>query len=131
VPWTAWTGSYTGQLLFRLTWNGQSCAMATPPVATQVLKLMANGHPVSGNTDSGQKLDGSDPRPCRAVTEGTPQYAQDLPFGPSTLIVTGKDGGGNPHFQRSVDTFIGAGLYNPTMTFDVGTPPADAGVDGP
>ena len=40
---TPWTGSYTGTFLFRMSWGGQSCASATPPVATQLLTLSVNG----------------------------------------------------------------------------------------
>jgi hypothetical protein len=76
----------------------------------------------------GQKLDGTDPEPCRALTEEFPQTAKELPFGPATLVVEGKDPGGNMKYTKSFDVFVGAGLSNPTLTFDVPAPPVDAGV---
>ncbi len=43
VPWTSWIGTFTGTFLFRLSWGGQSCALATPPIVKQVLTLAVNG----------------------------------------------------------------------------------------
>lgn len=131
VPWTAWTGSYSGTFLFRLSWGGTTCATATPPVKTQILKLMANGQPVHQMSNTGHKLDGSDPEPCYALTEQFPESALALPFGPATLTVEGKDDQGNMKFTRSFDTFVGAGISNPTLTFDSTLPMPDAGVDAP
>jgi hypothetical protein len=129
VPWTAWLGTYTGTFLFRISWNGMSCADVTPPIMTQVLTLMSNGQPVDGMTDNGQRLDGTDPRPCRALGEAFPQSATNLPFGPATLIVTGRDPQDHMAFQHRFDTFIGAGITNPTITYDLPPTPPDAGVD--
>jgi hypothetical protein len=129
VPYTAWIQTYTGTFLFRLSWAGMSCATATPPVATQTLTLSTGGHPVGALTDTGQRLDGSDPEPCRALEEQFSQFVQNLPFGPATLFVVGKDAAGAVRFQHQFDTFVGATKFNPTITFDV--PPPDAAVDAP
>ena len=132
VPWTAWTGSYTGTFLFRLSWGGASCASANPPVKTQILKLMGpDGHPVHAMSSTGHMLDGTDPEPCYSLSEQFPQSALDLPFGPATLIVEGKDDQGEMKFTRSFDTFVGAGISNPTLTFDSPGPMPDAGIDAP
>ena len=132
VPYEAWTNLYTGTFLFRLSWAGASCDAAL--VVSQTLTLVAGGQVVTALTDSGQKLDGSDTRPCRALDEAFAQFApQDpqnrpgLPFGPATFVVVGKDGGGTVRFQHSFDTFVGAAKNNPTITFDL--PPQDAGID--
>lgn len=139
VPYDAWTTAYTGTFLFRISWGGMSCELATPPVATQTLTLMAGGQVVTAAvTDKGQKLDGTDPKPCRPLTESFPQFAPEdpqnqrgLPFGPATLVVVGKDAAGEIRFEQAFDTFVGAAKNNPTLTFDVVPPDAgvDAGVD--
>ena len=130
VPHTAWVRTYTGQFLFRLSWGGMSCDLATPAVVRQKLTLTAGGQAVTQVTDTGQLLDGNDAQPCRALTEQFPQFVQGLPFGPATLLVVGTSA--NPTdvlFEREFATFVGAGMFNPTITFDV--PPPDAGVDAP
>lgn len=128
VPWDAWVGPYTGTFLFRLSWDGKSCTTATPPVAMQLLKLTVGGTVVSEMTDSGQRLDGTDWKPCRPLEDTAPQYAKDLPFGPGKLTVTGKDATGKVAFDNDIDVFVGAGISNPTITFNV---TVDAGVDAP
>ena len=132
VPYEAWTGMYTGTFLFRLSWAAMSCDAAA--VVSQTLTLIAGGQVVTALTDGGQRLDGSDPQPCRPLTEPFAQFSPEdpahqpgLPFGPAMLVVVGTDGGGLVRFQRSFDTFIGAAKNNPTITFDL--PPQDAGVD--
>jgi hypothetical protein len=126
----AWKMAYTGQLLFRLKWGGMTCASAMPPVVTQVVTLTAGGTVRTEQTSIDnvpfQKLDGTDPKPCRAFTDPFPQNVAGLPFGPATLVVVGKDASGVAAFQHSFDTFIGAGVFNPTLTYD--TPLPDAGV---
>lgn len=130
VPHTAWSGSYTGQFLFRLSWGGMTCDLATPAVVKQVLTLTAGGQVVTQVTDTGQKLDGTDSQNCRALTEQFPQFVQGLPFGPATLHVVGTSQNMNDVlFDKQFDTFVGIGMFNPTLTFDV--PPPDAGVDAP
>jgi len=129
VPWTSWVGTYTGTFLFRLSWDGMSCDDAVPPVMTQVVTLMSGGQPLHVATDDGQMLDGTDPKPCKRLSDNFPQSAKDLPFGPATLIVVGRDSGGAKRFERHIDTFIGAGITNPTITYDVTGDMPDAGVD--
>lgn len=127
VPHTAWSRTYTGQFLFRLKWGGMSCEATVPPVTRQILTLTAGGQVVTtARTDTNQKVDGTDPAPCRLLSEQFPQYVQALPFGPATLLVIGTENNGNVLYEQQFDTFIGAGMFNPTITFDV---PADAGVD--
>jgi hypothetical protein len=119
VPYTAWTGTYTGTFLFKLTWTGMTCESAL--VATQTLKLLIKGMPSDKLADNGQKLDGTDDKPCR-TTEMFSQFAEGLPMGPVTFRVTGKDAGGLMKFEREFETFIGVGKNNPTFTFDILAP---------
>jgi hypothetical protein len=130
VPWDSWTGTYTGTFLFRLSWAGQSCAAAAPPVAVQELTLEINGQMFTGMTDTMHHMNGMDPEMCKPLEDNFPESALTVPFGPATLTVVGKDNGGNVHFEHTFDTFVGAGISNPTITYDVPAP-ADAGVDAP
>ncbi len=129
VPHTAWTrrDSFRGTFLFRLSWGGQSCELTVPPVLTQTLEMRSGGVVIDKQTDKGQKLDGMDPKPCRALGEQFAQFAEDLPYGPATFHVIGKDVLGNVRYDRRFDTFVGVAKNNPTITFDLVTP--DAGVD--
>ena len=129
VPYTAWTKTYTGTLLFRLSWAGLSCEAASPHVAIQQLKLLVGGHVVHAMTDDGQQTDGQDDKPCRSLSEQFAQFVKQLPFGPITLQVVGKDMGNSVRFEHQFDTFVGAGSNNPTITFDV--PGPDASLDAP
>jgi len=131
VPWEAWTRTYSGTFLFRLNWSGVSCEAATPPVATQNLKLIAGGKVVAKLDDKAHKVDGTDDAPCRPLSEPFAQFVEDLPFGPATLEIVGKDGSGARTFARSIETFVGADKNNPTITFDVPAEVPDAGVDAP
>ena len=126
VPYTAWTGTYTGTFYFRLKFDGKSCEAATPPIATQTLTLTAGGAVTTKLTDTGQRLDGTDAQACRKLSEPTAQFVEGLPFGPATFVVVGKDAGGAVAYQHSFDTFIGAAKNNPEIDFDIQTP--DAGV---
>lgn len=125
VPYTAWDKAYTGQFLYRLAWGGPmvSCAMATPAVVEQTVTLTAGGvvRTEVAQIDNApyQKLDGTDPQPCRAFTDPFPQNVMGLPFGPATLLVVGTDATDAVIFRTQFDTFIGAGVFNPTLTFDV------------
>ncbi|MDB4959495.1 MAG: hypothetical protein JWO36_7064 [Myxococcales bacterium] len=128
VPWTSWIGTFTGTFLFRISWAGMSCAMASTPVVSQLFTLTIGGQVVTQKTDTNQKLDGTGPRPCRELTEQFPQSVQMVPFGPGTLLVVGQDGSGSAVFTHQFDVFSGAGISNPTVTYNV---PGDAGVDAP
>jgi hypothetical protein len=132
VPWNAWNRPFTGSLNYTFSWGGAGCAVAMPPVLTQVLTLSIGGNPVSQTTETGQLLDGTDPKPCTDSGSGT-QRVQALPIGPATFTVEGRDTLGDPQFEHTFDTFVGAGTGNPTITFDVpgpdAAPPPDAAVD--
>jgi len=119
VPWTSWIGTFTGTFLFRLSWAGQGCSAAG--VVTQNVTLSVNGTPVSAVADNGQKLDGTDPKPCYDIMQNFPQSATGVPFGPATVKVDGYDGSATPVliYSKTFDTFVGAGITNPTITFDV------------
>jgi len=118
VPYTSWTGTYTGTFLFKLSWAGMTCETAA--VTTQTLKLMIKGQPADKLVDNGQKLDGTDDKPCRS--EQFAQFVEGLPMGPVTFRVTGKDSGGLMKYEREFETFIGVGKNNPTIVFDVLAP---------
>lgn len=122
TSWDTWIGTFTGTFLFRLSWGGMTCALASFPVATQTLTVMSNGQAVQAVTDNGQRLDGTDPQPCRALDEEFPQSALMLPFGPVTLIVDGFDSGQTMMVHHEFETFVGAGISNPTITYDVPMP---------
>lgn len=130
VNYPAWSGAYTGQLLFRLKWGGMSCPTN---VTKQVLTLTAGGtvrgESVSIDNTVYQKLDGTDPQNCVPFTQQFPMNVMGLPFGPATLLVIGKDATDVVMFQHTFDTFIGAGVFNPTLEYDA--PVMDAGVDAP
>jgi hypothetical protein len=130
IPYIAWNRPYTGTYQFRFTWGGATtCAGAMPPVVTQVLTLLVNGVPVTQLTDTGQRLDGTDPQPCR-----TDQHrVLALPLGPAILIVEGRDSSGVAQYNQTFDSFVGAGPGNPTWDYDVpgpdAAPPPDAAPD--
>ncbi|MGN6105172.1 MAG: hypothetical protein ACTHU0_08715 [Kofleriaceae bacterium] len=134
VPYTAWKRAYTGTFLFRLSWGGLSCNLAG--VATQTLTLKAGGSVVTRQSDYGQRMDGTDPKPCRVLPGTTAEYVELLPFGPATLLVVGT-GPNNTTYTQQFDTFVGADKNNPTLSFDVVPPdappdaPDDAPVDAP
>jgi hypothetical protein len=136
IPWDAWTRSYTGTFLFRLAWGGLSCDETSPRVAMQRLRLVAGGAEVTARTDTGQRLDGQDRQPCRALSESfaqfapqNPQQEKGLPFGPATFHVIGEDDEGNVAYDHTFETFVGAARNNPTILFDVPAPePPDGGV---
>jgi hypothetical protein len=119
IPWDSWIGTFTGTYLFRLSWGTLGCTAAG--VVTQVVTLKVNGTVVSAVADNGQKLDGTDPEPCYDIMQNFPQSATGVPFGPATLKVDGYDGSATPKliYSNTFDTFVGAGITNPTITYDV------------
>jgi hypothetical protein len=121
VPWDSWLGTFTGTFLFRIAWGGMSCEALTPSIKDQVLTLSVNGVVQDLMTDDGQRLNGSDRKPCKKLTDNFPQSALNVPFGPATLLVEGYDEGDAMMFSKQFDTFVGAGITNPTLTFDVPT----------
>lgn len=123
VPWDAWMGSYTGTFLFRIAWGGLSCEALTPMIKNQRLTLTVNGVVQNVMTDDGQMLNGSDKKPCKKLSDNFPQSALGTAYGPATLLVEGFDEADNMMFGKQFDTFVGAGITNPTLTFDVPTVP--------
>jgi hypothetical protein len=121
VKWDQWLGGpYTGTFLFRLSWGGLSCE-ATPDVKQQKLTLTVNGVVQNLTTDDGQMLNGSDMKPCKKLSDNFPQSVLGASFGPATLLVEGYDGANAMKYSKTFDTFVGAGITNPTMTFDIPT----------
>jgi cysteine-rich repeat protein len=135
VPFESWATAYTGLFLYRLSWGSQTCSTATPPVVTQTLTFTPRLQVGTSFNDLGQKLDGTDDKPCRELTADVPQNIADVPFGPATMDVVGKDAMGVVQFHKTFDTFVGVGQVNPTLVFDVPTPdaamPVDAATDAP
>jgi hypothetical protein len=121
VGWDYWVGTFTGTFLFRVSWGGISCEMTSPEVKRTTLKLTVNGVVQTGQTDDGQKLDGTDMQPCKKLSENFPQSALDVAYGPATLLVEGYDEMNMMRFSKEFDTFVGAGITNPTLTFNVPT----------
>lgn len=122
VPWDAWTTAYTGSFYFKIAWGGSDCAAASPPVDTQTVTLAENGTPTALKSDDGTKLDGTQAEPCRAGAKAITLVAQ-MPFGPATIQIIGKDSGGLVQYKHQFDTFVGAGISNPTIVYDVPGPP--------
>lgn len=127
VQYESWARTYTGQFLFKLTWLGASCAPNGTGVVTQhALTLTVNGNVVAQRTmnPADQPLDGTTDIACVPST-GMPLTVQGVPWGPATLRVFGKDDADTVLGDHTFETFVGAGMFNPTLTFDT---PADAGV---
>jgi hypothetical protein len=120
VPATAWLATYTGTFLFKISWGGLSCDAVTPdPIKDQEVALTINGVLQTVTTDDGQTLNGMDKKPCKKFTDEFPQSALNVPFGLATLEVKGYDQTNNMRFTKTFETFVGAGISNPTLTFDV------------
>jgi len=119
VPWDAWLGSHTGTFLFRISWGGMSCEALMPEIKNQRLTLVVNGVVQDVMTDDGAPLNGSAKKPCKKLSENFPQSALEVAFGPATLLVEGFDASDNMMFTKQFDTFVGAGITNPTLMFDV------------
>jgi hypothetical protein len=120
VAWDNWAaGPYTGTFLFRLSWGGLSCDATV--IKSQTVKLTVNGVVQNITTDDGQMLNGSDKKPCKKLTDMFPQSVLGAAFGPATLLVEGYDATENMRFSKQFDTFVGAGITNPTLTFYIPT----------
>lgn len=121
VPWDAWLGAAdaTGTFLFRISWGGMSCE--TTAVKSQVLKLTVNGVVQAVTTDDGQVLNGADKKPCKKLTDNFPQSALGAEFGLAQLLIEGYDVTDTMMYSKTFETFVGAGITNPTLTFDVPT----------
>lgn len=121
VDYTSWLGGpFTGTFLWRFKWGGQSCAAATKPVVTQIVTITSGGVTSTATASpNNQKLDGTDRKPCFAYEESYPQSATSMPFGPASLTVQALDAASTVVYTNTFDTFIGAGITNPTITYDV------------
>jgi hypothetical protein len=119
VPWDAWLGAAdaTGTFLFRISWSGMSCESTL--VKNQTVKLTVGGVVQTITTDDGQMLNGSDKKPCKRLTDNFPQSALGAEFGPAQLEIKGFDATDNMMYMKTFETFVGAGITNPTLTFDV------------
>lgn len=120
IPPDAWIGPYTGTYFFTTQWNGEDCAAAG--VATQRVTLTVNGTAVSRSTTTGLPLDGSATGPCVPSSNPQPQSALLVPFGLGTIEIVGYDAGAAEVFRGTFDTFVGAGISNPTLAYDVVSP---------
>lgn len=123
-----WVRDYTGTFFFRTLWGGDDCASATPPVVQHRLTLTQDGTPVTVTTENGDPLDGSAPGPCQPFSDEFPQSVLLAPFGPAVFTIEGLDSGGTPQFRETFDTFVGAGISNPELHFDVNSLTPDAGM---
>ena len=114
---------YVGNWFYSLTWAGQAmCAAAMPPVVKTSLRLERGGQSIV--SADGVSVDGT-PKAC---VDGSNEVINKLPWGPANLTVIGLDASGTPQFQETFPTFIGAGILNPTLKFDVDSLAPDAGV---
>jgi cysteine-rich repeat protein len=114
---------YVGDWYYQLTWGGApGCTVAVPPVTDMSIRIERGGHPVV-STD-GKTIDGVTPEPC---TSGL-QAIQNLPWGPASVTITGFATGGAAAFKATFPTFLGAGISNPTLAYDVTSLAPDAGV---
>ena len=130
IPPDAWTKAYIGTFFFRLLWGGADCAAALPAVTHVVMTLAQGGTPVAiATNDDGDMLDGSAEGLCREFAREFPQSAPAVPFGPATFTIVGRaTSGGEPEFEETFATFIGAGISNPELHFDVNSTAIDAGI---
>jgi len=117
IPPAAWIGPYTGTFFFTARWSGQDCAAAG--VATQRITLTVDGTVVSQSTTAGLPLNGSASGACQPAANPMPQSALLVPFGVATIEIVGFDAGAAEIFRGTFDTFVGAGISNPTLAFDV------------
>jgi cysteine-rich repeat protein len=130
-PFEDFTGGYHGIYYFTTSWAGAArCNDAVPHVVKQRVRLERNGTSFPGvMTQDGLPIDGSAAGPCRDGGSGAAQAVLDLPWGPAQITVTGEDGNGTALFRKTFDTFVGAGVANPTAVLDVPSLfPPDAGV---
>ncbi|MCP4443762.1 MAG: hypothetical protein GY811_00255 [Myxococcales bacterium] len=126
IPHDAWSGTHDGTFNFRLAWAGGDCTVANPAVAEQRLTLVAGGQTFTGTTTDGATLDGSSASSCVSLDDEFPQKALTVPFGPATFMVEGLSSEGATVYESVYETFVGAGLNNPELVFDVEAVPPPA-----
>lgn len=130
VPPESWLAPPVGTFFFRVRWGGLDCGAATPPVTEQELILSRDGEVLELVTTDGYPVDGSDTSPCQSLERQFPQSVLEVPFGHASLTVRGYDGDGGLGFADTFDVFVGAGVNNPELLFDVAPllpPDPDAG----
>ncbi len=125
VPADAWKDSYLGDFFFRVSWGGATCDEAEPLVVEQTLSLVVNGVTVSQSTEDGAAMDGSAASACIDLDQELPQVARDVPFGPAQFKVQGHDDLGAVVYEEIFETFVGAGVSNPVLVFDVDLVPSE------
>lgn len=122
VPPEQWANAMTmtGTYFFMLRWGGMPCDTATPPVVEQSVTVRIGGVVTTRSTSSTPmySLDGSW-TDCVMSVAGNGEYAQQMPFGAAEVEVVGRSGDGAEVFEGTFETFIGAGVANPTLTLDV------------
>jgi cysteine-rich repeat protein len=119
-------GAYQGNWFYRFKWGGaNTCAGAIPPVTMATIRLERDGVPVM--TTTGTVVDGLTPGACFDASD-VGHAINDLPWGAATLTVTGLDSTGTPQFMETFPTFLGAGVSNPILEYDVNSLAPDAGV---
>ena len=124
VPFASWVRSYEGTFYFRVAWDTADCALATPAVVEQRLTLVtSDGQTFAGTTTDGAALDGSAAATCMSVDSEFPQAVLEVPAGPADFRIDGLDGDGAIVFTEDFATFVGAGVNNPELTFDVDAVP--------
>jgi hypothetical protein len=116
---------YTGSWIYRFAWDGATtCASALPPVVKRTVRLERGGVPLAG-TD-GVSLDGMVAGDCTDPSSA-PQVL-GVPWGPADLTIVGLDAASMPQFRETFHTFVGAGIFNPILTYDVDSLRPDAGI---
>lgn len=119
VPFASWTQSYDGTFYFRVAWDAEDCDAADPVVAEQRLTLVVGGQTFGGATTDGTALNGTATGVCQPLANEFPQSALDVPAGPADIRIEGLDEEGSVVFQQDFATFVGAGVSNPELVFDV------------
>jgi cysteine-rich repeat protein len=125
-PFEDFNNSYVGNWFYRFKWAGSTtCQTSTPPVKKVRIRLERDGQPLM--TTMGKPVDGNMPLDCVSYTE-IPAAIKDLPWGPATLKVTGLDDGDKERFAGEFPTFVGAGVSNPPLDYDMASLVPDAGM---
>jgi len=115
---------YTGSWIYRFAWDGKpTCASAQPPVVTRSIRLERGGTPLVGA--DGMPIDGLTPGDC---VDPTSAQIMGIPWGPADLTVVGFDATATPQFRETIHTFVGAGISNPILTYDIDSLRPDAGL---
>jgi hypothetical protein len=127
-PLTSFLRQYTGNYYYRIKWGGaDTCSGAVPAVAKTRVQVLRDGKPLS--TDDGRVLDGMTATDCQPYTAQAAEVLSGVPWGPAQISIAGLDQTSARKFEGNYDTFIGAGVANPEMHFDVPAPSVpDAGL---